>query len=275
MTQPQGHSADSFWTRQLNWGFRQYVRRFIGRNFNAVRIANMASLIEAPRRPLICFVNHPGWWDPMAAVLITDELLTGRRFFAPMDAVALRHYPILERVGFFPLERDTVGGTREFLRRSRAILEDDQAVLWLTPTGRFTDVRERAPFMGGLGHLSMSPSAISLLPVAVEYTFWNERRPELLIEFGDVIDSTELPSDKLARTSRLEEELDRVQTSLAEKAVERDPHRFTTVVTGAAGVGGWYDGYRRMFAWMSGSPFQSRHEFEPAMEPQTSRSPGE
>jgi hypothetical protein len=39
---------------------------------------------------MVCFINHPGWWDPMTGVLMTDLLFPGRhRFAAPMDAEAL------------------------------------------------------------------------------------------------------------------------------------------------------------------------------------------
>ncbi|RLT21459.1 MAG: hypothetical protein DWI29_01935, partial [Planctomycetota bacterium] len=83
----------------LNWGFRRYVRRFVRKNFNAVRVAGHEHLTGLPARPIVCFINHPGWWDPMTGVLMTDLLFPGRIFAAPMDVEALRSYPILERLG--------------------------------------------------------------------------------------------------------------------------------------------------------------------------------
>ena len=263
---------ESFFSRKLNWGFRRYVRRFISRNFNAVRVANTESFQSGIRGPLICFVNHPGWWDPMTAVLVTDEFFPKRRFHAPMDAVALKKYPILEKLGFFPLDRDTNAGLKDFLRHAQKLLEDDSTIFWLTPTGRFTDIRDRAPFMGGLGHITKAEPLVSVLPVAVEYTFWNERYPELLIEFGPVLYTDTLPLDKAERSLMLEEALTRVQASLAQKAIKRSPEGFTTIALGQSGVGGMYDWLRRATAFLTGRTFQSRHESTAVKPPQATRS---
>jgi hypothetical protein len=96
----------------LSWVRTTFVRR----NFNAVR-ANRAcgKLAELPGAPMVCFINHPGWWDPMTGVLMTDLLFPERhRFAAPMDAEALKSYPILERLGFFAVERERPPARRIF-----------------------------------------------------------------------------------------------------------------------------------------------------------------
>ena len=263
MIQPRGSNSETFLSRKLIWGFRRYVRRFINRNFNAVRVANAASLGVDMTGPLICFVNHPGWWDPMTAVLITDEFFPNRRFHAPMDAAALENYPILGRLGFFPLDRATNTGLKEFLRHCRELLTDDVTAIWVTPTGRFTDVRDRAPFMNGLGHIAAVEQNIFLLPVAVEYAFWNERYPEVLIEFGSVLKSTDLPVVKSARTEYLQDCLARTQSSLSQKVIARNPDAFRTMTLGRSGIGGAYDFFRQIAAFFRGGRFQRRHQINP------------
>lgn len=93
-----------------------------------------------------------------------------------MDAESLQKYPILERLGFFPVERDTASGAKEFLRTSRELLKNSETILWLTPAGKFHDVRD-PHFMNGLSHLVDSDFPGTALPMAIEYTFWNERSP--------------------------------------------------------------------------------------------------
>jgi 1-acyl-sn-glycerol-3-phosphate acyltransferase len=200
----------------LNWGFRGYVRRFVRKNFNAVRVTGQEQLAELPAAPIVCFINHPGWWDPMTGVLMTDLLFPGRQFAAPMDAEALKSYPILERLGFFAVERETASGAKDFLRTSRELLKNPQTILWLTPAGKFHDIRQPAPFMNGLSHLVDSAFHGIALPMAIEYTFWNERSPELLVRFGDPVDCASLPTDRDARTLVFETALATTQTSLAE-----------------------------------------------------------
>ena len=247
-------------SRILVRGFRRYVRRFVSSSFNAVRVSGLEHAAALPCGSVIFFVNHPGWWDPMTAVLLTDLLPGDRRFAAPMDADALRRYPVLEKLGFFPVARDSAAGAREFLRESRRVLADGTTALWITPAGRFHDVREHAAFQPGLSHLVDPEFGGSVLPTAFEYVFWNERRPEMLVRFGPPIDCRKLPEDRAARTLVLEEELRAQQRVLAELAVARDPNAFQQVLAGHGGIGGFYDLWRRAFCWLKGQSFAARHE---------------
>lgn len=249
----------------LNWGFRQYVRRFVRKNFNAVRVTGQEQLAGLPDKPIVCFINHPGWWDPMTGVLMTDLLFPGRKFAAPMDAEALKNYPILERLGFFSVERDTASGAKEFLRTSRELLKDSKTILWLTPAGKFHDIRQPASFMNGLSHLVDSQFPGTALPMAIEYTFWKERCPELLVRFGSPVICAKLSIDRDARTLALEHTLTTTQAPLAELAIARNPAAFTTLAIGRAGIGGLYDFWRRMIAGLRGRSFQNRHSNEPVM----------
>jgi hypothetical protein len=194
---------------------------------------------------------------------MTDLLLPGRQFAAPMDAEALKSYPILERLGFFAVERDTASGAKEFLRTSRELLKDPKTILWMTPAGKFHDIRQPASFMNGLSHLVDSAFQGTAIPMAIEYTFWNERSPELLVRFGDPVDCARLPTDRDARTLVFETSLVTTQTSLAELAIARDPAGFTTLAMGRAGIGGLYDVWRRMIAGLRGQRFEDRHRGEP------------
>jgi 1-acyl-sn-glycerol-3-phosphate acyltransferase len=254
-----GNDMSKLASKILHWGFRSYVRRFVRRHFNAVRVAGWEPLTELPPGPLVCFANHPGWWDPMTAVLMTDLMFPERDFAAPMDAEALRSYPVLERLGFFPVQRETYGGVRAFLHTSRELLKSPKTILWLTPTGQFHDARQPRPFLNGLSCLVDHDFPGSAVPVAIEYTFWNERSPELLLQFGSAVKIYELPQDRAARTIELERALKTAQSRLAELAIARDPDRFTTVALGRAGIGGIYDIWRRLHARMQGRPFQDRH----------------
>jgi len=247
-------------SRILNWGFRGYVRRFVRKHFNAVRVSGQEQLRELPDLPVVCFINHPGWWDPMVGVLMTDLLFPGRRFAAPMDADALRKYPILERLGFFPVARDSAGGAKEFLRVSRQLMRDPLTILWLTPAGTFYDVRQPVHFKNGLSHIVDSAFPGTVLPMAIEYTFWNERTPELLVRFGHPVDCSALPSDREARTRVLENALASTQKALADRAIARDPAGFTILAMGRAGVGGLYDLGRRLLAGLRGQRFHGRHD---------------
>ena len=145
---------------------------------------------------------------------------------------------------------------------SRAILATPGTSLWITAQGEFSDPRRRPVVLQpGLAHLVRDLERGLVVPLAVEYPFWNERRPEALSCFGRPIrrratlggQSVEELNALLAR--RLAETMD----ALAEEAATRDPARFRTLVLGRTGVGGVYDTGRRFKAWILGRRFDSAH----------------
>lgn len=268
---PPPPSSTSAFSRILDWGFRRYVRRFVNQNFNAVRVAGREHVQQIPQGPIICFINHPGWWDPMTGVLITDQLFPGKRFFAPIDADALSRYPILNRLGFYPVSQASAASAKQFLQHSRTLLKAPDTMLWLTPTGRFSDVRRTDSFMSGLSSLVDRNYTGTLLAMAIEYTFWNERYPELLVEFAPPIDCSALPADRAERTHFLETCLARTQSELAQRAITRDAAAFSTLSIGNAGIGGLYDAWRRLSAWVRGKPFHARHTESDRLTPVTAQ----
>jgi hypothetical protein len=178
-----------------------------------------------------------------------------------MDAVALKHYGFLRKLGLFGIEAGTPRGAAQFLRTAREILSTPNAVLWVTPEGQFTDMRTRpAIFRPGLAALVARLGTCTLVPLAFEYTFWDERLPEILLSCGQVIQvadgrvhSTEEWSERLASA------LEATQDELAALAKLRDPAHFTTVLSGRVGVSGVYDAWKRLLALLTGRVYQGGH----------------
>lgn len=245
----------------LGW-FRRYAERYLARHFHAIRLARSGfDPAELPlHRPLVVYLNHPAWWDPLLGLALAFERFGGRRHYAPIDATALARYRLLGRLGFFPVELGTRRGAAGFLATSRAILEDPDAAIWMTPGGRFADPRERpVQLQSGLGHLAAKVPAAIFLPLAVEYPFWEERTPEALARFGKPLDASEARLGPGDWTVLLAERLEATQDDLAADAIARDPARFEIVARGKAGVGGAYDAWRRLTARLRGEKFDPRH----------------
>ena len=207
--------------------FFRFMARFAFRaRFTAVRISDAHRFMEAAHtRPLIVYANHCSWWDPMVQVVTAEYLMPGRHHFAPMNTVGVERHSILGKIGIFAINKDTPEGGLSFLRKSLAILASG-GVLWLTPQGRFADVRERpVRFRRGIAALATRvPGGCTLLPAAVEYVFWDEGRPECLVQAGEPIfvdggDAGEL-------LPRLEAGLTGAMDTLREKALSRDAGRF-------------------------------------------------
>ena len=249
--------------RRSEWffrGFRKYARRYVAKHFHALRIDRDGPPV-APAGPLVVALNHASWWDPMTAVVLSESLGSGRAHYAPMDEQGLNQYRVLEWLGIFGVELETARGGIAFLRRASAVLARPESVLWITPQGRFVDVRERPTrFKEGLGRLLRRSAGVSVVPLAIEYPFWNDRRPEVLVRFGAAI-AVEDGASRSAEdwTGRIEAALEATQDALAESGRSRDASRFEVLVDGSAGVGGVYDLGRRLRSAVRGEAFSKEH----------------
>lgn len=245
-------------------GFHWYVPRYLRKHFNAVRLLRRTAPGLPPDEAVICFGNHPGWWDPLIAVLLALRFFPERQSYAPIDAAALQQYPVFRKLGFYGIDLKAREGARHFLTVTRRLLQQPDTVIWMTPGGRFADVRTRTRFQPGLAHLAATVPRVHLLPVAVEYVFWEERHPEALVAFGTPIASEAQRGDKEAWQRQLEIALAAAQEKLAQAAISRDAAAFEVLLSGEAGVGGWYDLARQLRCWVRGRAFDPHHAGHPA-----------
>jgi 1-acyl-sn-glycerol-3-phosphate acyltransferase len=241
--------------------FSGVMRRQMRKNFHAVRIARDGFPRVIDGRPVIVYLNHPSWWDPAFVMVLARSQFPHRPGFGPIDAEALARYRFMARIGLFGVTRDSGRGAAAFLRQSRAILQNPDAMLWVTAEGHFTDARTRpVRLRPGIAHLAARTPEALLVPLALDYTFWDERKPEALCRFGPPLDTAAAPGRSVKAwqavlDASLETEMDR----LAGDARSRDAARFTVLVDGGAGIGGVYDLWRRGRAWAGGRPFHAGH----------------
>jgi 1-acyl-sn-glycerol-3-phosphate acyltransferase len=243
--------------------FRFIFERFARKNLRAVRLAAWGAPQPGDAgAPLVVFANHPSWWDGVAFMVLSTELLPGRRMFIPMDAAALARYGFMPRIGVFGVEAGSARGAIGFLRTSQAVLADPGHMLWMNAPGRFCDVRERpVPIAPGLVRLAELAPKARFLPLALEYPFWSEKSAEMLAGFGPPIEGVTLAAmDREARAAHLARALEATMDRLAADAISRDAARFRPVLQGRAGMGGIYQGWRRIHAMLRGEKFDPRHD---------------
>lgn len=240
--------------------FTLYLRWYFWRGFHAVRMSRTSMPMVPPGRPVILYTNHPSWWDPALFILLSDVLMPDRRSFGPMERNALGRYNLLRRFGVFGIDTSHARGAARFLDVSLRVLADPSSALWITAEGEFTDPRRRpVRLRPGLAHLARRVEGAVLIPLAIEYTFWNERKPEALVRFGTPIETGGGPS-VAEWTARLEGELAANMDALAAESTTRDPALFSPLLSGTAGVGGIYDLWRRVVAWSRGRRARIAHE---------------
>ena len=252
-------------SRTLFGWFMWHVRKYLPRNFHAVRLlredAGGGAIPAIAGEPVIFYSNHPGWWDPLVFLIVGQTLFPDRMVYGPIDAAALRKYKFMERIGFIGIDPQSRSGAARFLRTVRAAGRRTDVIYWITAQGEFTDPRVRpAVLRAGVGHAAAVADRGLIVPLVVEYPFWNERCPEAVVAFGAAERLGETP-DRCADewTALLTRRLEAAQDRLAAAALSRDPRRFTTLLAGRVGVGGVYDVVRRLKAWLRGERFDASH----------------
>ncbi len=245
--------------------FSRYAAWMLARQFHSVRLARCGSPPALPNaQPLVVFLNHASWWDPLVSLWLAQRFFPQRQHFGPMQADQLRRYGILRRIGMFGVERGTAGA-RDFLKTSAELLTRPGATLWLTPQARFADVRERpARFAPGLAHLLPKVPGIRCVSLALEYGFGEERLPEIRIRFGtlrtdDDWSASGVETHPAALGAALERELEDNQDRLARLVCSGAEGCFETLFQSTSGTSLPYDLWRRVRAAFGGVPANLNH----------------
>lgn len=249
-----------------DWWFNfirdRVANRYIRKHCHALRLSNSSAPLPADGAPVLVAMNHPSWWDPLFAFVLSQRL-TGYVHYGVIDAKMLTKYRMLARAGIFGIDTESLRGAAEFLRAGQAILAKPKTALWVTAQGEFADVRKRPlNLRSGVGHLAAKMSQGWILPVALEIGFWNERTPEALAKFGAAIPIAAQANGR-RMTAIVEAALTAALDDLGRESMSRDPLKFTTIVGGRAGVGGVYDLWRRLRATAAGKGFDASHGGSP------------
>lgn len=248
------------WSPWLFHYFSIYVHNFVAKNFGAVRLAGSERAQELVGAPILVALNHPSWWDPMIGTLLAAKLFPERTHHVPIDAESLEKYRVLAKLGFFGIRPHTIAGARLFLETGETILAHrPDALIWITVQGEFTDIRRRPiVVLPGIARMAARMKTGWVLPIAIEYAFWNERYPEALALLGRPLAVAPGRSASDWRKA-IAAGLSTCMDELAELSLARDPRGFRTLIQGTGGERGFYDFFRRLSSWVRGRPFHPEH----------------
>ncbi len=261
MRQAQATAADSVVRRYSPAWFRFFAWLFardLSAHFHAVRLLGSPPEMDGP---LVAVVNHPSWWDAIITIWLSSTLFADRRCFAPMDAKMLARYRFFGRIGAFAVEAGSLQGAARFLAVSERVLSKPDGTLIVNAQGRFDDVRTRPiSILPGLAHLAKRVPSATFVPLALEYAFWDERRPNVLLRFGKPVSAKAVADQTvLAIAAHLSKALEAAMNELAEASKTRDPGRFRTLMIGRVGINPFYDLWRRARALARGQSFSPAH----------------
>jgi len=237
--------------------FDGVMQRQMRCTFRAVHLARPGVPNLPSNARVVIYSNHPSWWDPAFYIVLAKHLFSDHESYGPMEMAALERYRFMRRIGIFGVQSGTRAGAARFLQVGAHILANPDRMLWMTAQGQFVDPRVRpVTLRPGLAHLLRRVPGAIAVPLALEYPFWSEKRPEALAAFGQPVVGHE-HGDSLA--TQLDSALERTQDNLAKLSRLRDPSAFDCLIGGRAGVGGVYGGWLRLKTLAKGRDHQPDH----------------
>jgi 1-acyl-sn-glycerol-3-phosphate acyltransferase len=127
----------------------------------------------------------------------------------------LNRFPLLRRGGAFNVNKKSPQASMQALKYSIDILEDLNNILYIFPQGIIKPPNYRPiEFQSGLAYIAEKAAKkygkVALLPIAVNYMFLRDNRPEVLVEFGDLIEVVDDTADRKTLASTLATTLEKL-----------------------------------------------------------------
>ena len=224
--------------------FARYTRSLLRRRFHAVRLARGSEhcltdhASDSPSgAPQIMLMNHSAWWDPLVGILLARQFQPHRRPLAPMDAAELERFELFRRLGVFGIDPADPGARDRVINHAAAALRADApATLWITPQGRFADVRAPIQLRPGAAAIAARVHPCRVVCIAVEYAFWLDNRPEIFVRAARCDQPAAAPTTTSWHRA-MHACMQGNAAALASLVIARDPAPFETLLgAGAATI---------------------------------------
>lgn len=253
MTPPKAilpHRRKAWFCRLFQW----YGRRLLTKNFNAVRLETGSGKVltdmDAHRGPTMLLLNHQSWWDPILTAALARAYAPGRQVFAPMDRAMVEQFAFMRKLGIFGVDLEDPGAHKSLVQYAAELARNNpRASFWITPQGQFADVRAPLELRPGAAAIASRLARDGATPrvvcLAVEYTFWEDRKPEVLLL------ARPCPAPPRHTTSLwqrpISHAMQEAMADLSSKAIARKPEAFEIILgRGASGVNPIYDTILRL-----------------------------
>jgi 1-acyl-sn-glycerol-3-phosphate acyltransferase len=240
---------ESAYSPKVTRGFSIVVRRMFRKQFASVRAVkgsvDILRALDHRESAAIIALNHSSWWDPLVCVLLGTVQTPSRTHAAPMDIEQLRRFKFMRKIGIFGVSPDDPRSLPRMLRHVKGRFDHEpRCTLWITPQGEFRDVRDEIALRPGAGAVAARACErreIPVLALAIEYTFWEDKRPEVFLRVErvtppDLPDYATRPERIEAWTNEIERAMRENQSALAQIVMERDPRPFELVLGGKEGA---------------------------------------
>lgn len=145
---------------------------------------------KEPDMPVIMYAPHSNWWDGIVAYAINSGIChTEMRLMVE----ELKRFPLLRHAGCFSINKKSPQASMTALKYAVGELANLKCNLYIYPQGIIKPPNFRPiEFQSGLAYMVEKAvkkyGKVALLPVAVNYFFLRDNRPEVFVEFGERIE---------------------------------------------------------------------------------------
>lgn len=173
---------------------------------------------KAPDTPVILFAPHHNWWDGIVGYNICNRIFKKE---IRLMIEELNRFPLIRRGGAFSVNKKSPQASMPAIKFAVDTIGDPNNILYIFPEGIIKPPNHR-PFNLQTGMTYIAEKAakkygkVALMPVAVNYYFLRDNRPEVLVEFGDIIHLSNDKPDRKEYTKYLAKVLE----DLCDKQVE-------------------------------------------------------
>jgi len=229
--------------------YAAYGRRLLRAAFAGVHVGGAPWPDQ--HSPVIAFVNHSAWWDPILALYLSHDLYR-RDGYGIMSGAGLQQFPFFRRIGCFGTTTHSREDARAIAGYARRLLTTGRGrALWIFPQGELLPPGVPLRFRSGAARLALAVPEARLVPVAVRYLFGTEQRPECLVRIGEAVERPGThPAGVL--TGRLEAALRGTLARLDADITARDTRQYTTTLQGRRSLSHWYGVLREAVRGSSG-----------------------
>ncbi|MDZ5473824.1 lysophospholipid acyltransferase family protein [Bacillus sp. 31A1R] len=214
----------------LNYSFRKH--------FYKVHVD--VSKLHIPEGPVLVLLNHSNWWDGLVSFYLNQTVFK-KDSYAVMSKKGIEDYPFFRKIGAFSVDPNSPKSLMKSLQFAKELLDDNKYV-WMFPQGKEEHLEKRPlEFMKGPAYLIEKSKSISIVMIALYYTYTHHQKPEIFIK---MVNMKHRPMDHLSRkevTSLLENELTSLVDVLKEDILNERTYQFQVMTKGTRTVNEWVD----------------------------------
>ena len=206
------------WARLI---FNPYCDLLLKRNFaQFLRVNDYPQL--SPELPLIITPNHISWWDGFFIHYLTRRFISRRGFIMMLEA-QLSRYWFFQKIGAFSIDPTNTKKISETVKYGQNVLQNTENFVILYPQGEIEPYEMRPlTLKRGLQLFLKKTPEIQVLLVAFKIQFYNQKRPSLLVKFGETLSGKTIAADFKSYEENFYTNLDALSCAAFNKSWQED-----------------------------------------------------